>query len=350
MKKLYTTPDYIFWHKRKVERIKNKRRNRKRIPATARRRKKSRIDDGRDSLGLPILAPVDFRLVNNSKECLRFFRDLRNEDNLNLIRNIHFVTMSLQDVEYIDYAAISALTAISDDLKYKGIVLRGNFPKNPDVRRFIEDSGFLNHMVNNKNQSFPKPEKSELIFFEKGQGKLSDADNKKISDVVKSVVNHLTGAIAHFKPVRSILLEICGNSIEWASTDNKQWLLGVKYEPDKVIFTVTDVGRGILGTLHRRFGRQFFDILMKRDDAEILKGAFEKKYSSSSQESNRNKGLPAIKMSSDQGAILNLIVLTNNVILHFNNGTLSRVFDPGSPRFKGTIYQWEMMKECLSKS
>lgn len=57
--------------------------------------------------------------------------------------------------------------------------------------------------------------------------------------------------------VKTIILEICGNSIEWSGTDNKQWLLGVKYESDRVIFTVTDVGKGILETLYRKFGKKF---------------------------------------------------------------------------------------------
>jgi len=203
-------------------------------------------------------------------------------------------------------------------------------------------------MVNEKNQKFPKSKKSDLIFFEKGCGVLSFEDNKKISALVKDVVNHLTGENKYSLSVKTIILEICGNSIEWASTENKQWLLGVKYETERVFFTVTDVGKGILETLYRKFTKRFFDTF-KTDD-EILKGAFNKKYGSSTKELNRNKGLPAVKTNFEQGTINNLRVLTNNVALQFGDDSNSKTFGKGSPRFKGTFYQWEMTKECLNKS
>ena len=293
-------------------------------------------------------APEDFRLLENVEGCLTFFRNIRSEEYLNQIKGVKFVIMSLEKVTEIDYGTISILTAISDDLKYKGIILRGDFPKKAECKQFIIDSGFLNHMVNEKNQKFPKSKKSDLIFFEKGCGVLSFEDNKKISALVKDVVNHLTGENKYSLSVKTIILEICGNSIEWASTENKQWLLGVKYETERVFFTVTDVGKGILETLYRKFTKRFFDTF-KTDD-EILKGAFNKKYGSSTKELNRNKGLPAVKTNFEQGTINNLRVLTNNVALQFGDDSNSKTFGKGSPRFKGTFYQWEMTKECLNKS
>ncbi len=185
-----------------------------------------------------------------------------------------------------------------------------------------------------------------MIFFEKGCGILSFEDNKKISSLVKDVVGHLTGDYKYSLPVKTIILEICGNSIEWANTENKQWLLGVKYDLDKVIFTVTDVGKGILETLYRRFKKRFFDTFRSND--EILKGAFEKKYGSSTQEVNRNKGLPAVKANFECGTIDRLKVLTNNVILHFDDESSSATLPKGSARFRGTFYQWEMTKQSLN--
>ena len=191
------------------------------------------------------MAPQDFRLIENTQECLMFFRDVRSDKYVSQTGASKLVRISLENVNRIDYGTISILTSISDDLKYKNIVLQGNFPKDLDCRKFITESGFLNHMVNEKNKPFMKSEKSELIFFEKGQGVLSQSDNIKISNLVKNVVDHLTGRAEHCLSVKTIILEICGNSIEWSGTDNKQWLLGVKYESDRVIFTVTDVGGSV---------------------------------------------------------------------------------------------------------
>ncbi|TND09850.1 MAG: hypothetical protein FD123_778 [Bacteroidetes bacterium] len=350
MKKLYSTREYKAWHKRKLQKI--ERQLQAKNNSSTKRSNQVRKNNSRGiENGLPfaIYAPVDFRLIENAEECLMFFRNIRNEENVKFIRNYQIVVMSLFEVEQIDYATISVLTAISDDLKSKGVVLQGNFPRNKEARKFIEDSGFLSHMVNETNRPFPKPGKSELIFFEKGCGTLSGKDNRRISQVVKDSVGHLTGETSQSLSVKTILLEICGNSIEWGGTENKQWLLGVKYEPGKVVFTVTDVGKGILQTLHRKFKKKLLDAFSIKNDAEILLGAFEKKYGSNTQEINRNKGLPAVKVSAERGILLDLKVLTNNVILHFDDHSRSMVFDSGSPRFKGTLYQWEMTKECLSK-
>jgi hypothetical protein len=202
-------------------------------------------------------------------------------------------------------------------------------------------------MIDENNNPFPKAPQSELIFFEKGCGILSYNDSVKISTLIKNVVKYLTGVDERCTHVKTILLEICGNSIEWSGTDNKQWLLGVKYEQDMVIFTVTDVGKGILKTLYRQFTKRFFDTF--KASVDILKGAFEQKYGSTTKEINRNRGLPSIKNAFDNQLILNLKVLTNDVILHFNNNFNSKTFSKGTPWFKGTFYQWEMDKESINK-
>lgn len=360
MRKVYTTPEYKEHHKSKLLRIERRARikstplskeeKEKKKSKKKKLKKSQEFKNNSNLLSQVCDAPEDFRLVENTEGCLLFFRNVRDEKNIFYSKNYKFIRISLAEVEQIDYATISILTAISDDLMLKGIILRGDFPKNQECTDFIRNSGFLNHMVNDKNQKFPKATKSDLLFFEKGCGVLSNEDNRKISQLVEDVILYLTGEQAHFKPVKSILLEICGNSIEWANTANRQWVLGVQYEDDKVVFTVTDVGKGILDTLHRKFDMQLSDFFKGRSNLEILYGAFQKKYGSTTQETNRNKGLPAVKASSDRGIIANLIVLTNNVILHFHNNKASRVFKMGSPRFKGTIYQWELTQDCLTKT
>lgn len=353
MKKLYTTPEYKAWHKRKIQRI-----HRKLGPTKRRFIRKKKYNEYNNSQRqknsnipiIPIIAPTDFRLIENTEECLLFFRQIRSEENINYEGNDRFVKISLKFVEKIDYGTISILTSISDDLKFKNIILNGDFPKKYECQKFIVDSGFLNHMVDEKNRKFPKASKSDLIFFEKGCGILTGEDNRKISEMVKRVVNHLTGEPKHFLPVKTIILEICGNSIEHAYTQNRQWLLGVKYEAGKVIFTVTDVGKGILETLYIKFGIQLRDTFERRTRLDILKGAFNQKYGSSTREENRNKGLPSVKANSEFGILRNLKVLTNNVILHFDNDNLSKTFEKGAPRFRGTFYEWEMTKDCVKKT
>lgn len=348
MKKLYTTREYKEWQKRRIQKIERKLRRKNRIVKKSKKKSTSTTRHSPvNDVKLPVVAPADLRLIENLDGCLEFFRDLRSEDYLSQRGIVKFVIMSLKDVTQIDYGTISVLTSLNDDLRFRRILLKTILPDNPECKKFMIDSGYLNNLVDDHGRPFPKAEKSELIFFEKGTGFLSDEDSKRISLIVKNVVGHLTGTPKYCQPIKTIILEICGNSIEWSGTDNQQWLLGVKYESDRVIFTVTDVGRGILETLYRKFTKKYFADALRSSD-EILKRAFDKKYGSTTQEENRNKGLPAVKASFIQGKIKALKVLTNNVILHFDDDTQSREFKKGSPRFKGTFYQWEMTNDCLT--
>jgi hypothetical protein len=348
MKKLYTTPEYKSWHKRRLLKIAKKLRKKvfeeKRFKRTGKRKKKDRVHQDIKS---HVLAPYDLRLLENLEGCLSFFRDLRSEEYLSRRGSIKFIIMSLKNVTDIDYGTISILTAINDDLKFKGIILKTISPDNPACKQFMFDAGYFNNLFDEKGKMFPRAPKSELIFFEKGSGRLSENDSRRIALLIKNVVGHLTGTPNYCLPIRTLILEVCGNSIEWSGTESKQWLLGVKYEENNVIFTVTDVGKGILDSLYRRLTKKFFDTF--KNSEQILSGAFDKKYESSTREENRNKGLPGVKAYFKQGAVNSLKVLTNNVILHFDNDSLSHELEKGSPRFRGTFYQWEMTKDCLTK-
>lgn len=351
MKKLYTTTEYKAYHKRRFLKIEKKLRKKRNAELRAKRNGKPKTRDKNIhhayDIKKPVIAPRDLRLIENTNKCLEFFRDLRSQKFRSKRGKIEFVILSLKEVTQIDYGTISILTAIGDDLKFKGVILRSFLPDNPQCRDYMIESGYLNNLYDDSGKLFPKAQKSELMFFEKGCGRLSDEESRKISLLIKKIVGHLTGVDKYCQPLRTIILEICGNSIEWSGTDNKQWLLGVKYRDDRVIFTVTDVGNGILESLYRRLSKRFFDTF-KSNDA-ILKGAFDKKYGSTTKEENRNKGLPAVKANFNQGTINNLKVLTNNVILHFDDETLSKEFEKGTPWFKGTFYQWEVNNDCLTK-
>jgi hypothetical protein len=331
MKKYYTTSEFKNWHKRKIQNQRNRRKKYNEY---------SKSDIGNTFSKLisdpthPVFAPIDFRLIENTEACLSFFRDVRNEDNLYIKNHRRTIFVSLSSVNKVDYGTISIFMAISDDLKSKRIVLEGDLPNDEFCKLFM-------------NKKFPKAQKSQFIFFEKGSGILSNSDNMKITELVKQVVNHLTNKDEYSLPVKTIILEICGNSIEWGGTESKQWLLGVKYEQESVIFTVSDVGKGILDTLYRKFKTKFAEFL--KPDHEILLGAFDQKYGSNTKEVNRNKGLPAVKHNFVEGTIRNLKVLTNNAILHFDNMAMSKTFAKGKPRFKGTFYQWDMTKDCINK-
>lgn len=203
-----------------------------------------------------------------------FFSKLR-ASSLDDASPLQTVWISLRAVEKIDYSTVSILTAISEDLKSRKIFVRGNLPRDQNCRQFMIDSGYLNHLYNLRGESFPTSEEADMLFFEKGAGILTREANKRLDDAVKNAVKYLKGKEKYVEEIHTIILEICGNSIEWSDSFAKQWLLGVKYEDDRVIFTVTDVGRGILRTLNRKFSEVFVEEFSSKRPDQILMRAFD---------------------------------------------------------------------------
>ncbi|HAC16247.1 MAG TPA: hypothetical protein DCE78_09955 [Bacteroidetes bacterium] len=343
MKRLYTEFDT----KRKNE-ISSRRELRRKN--TLKSRKKKKVIGSNDRYynnvitNSPIVAPSDFRLLENTEKCLNFFGEIRNAQNLSIMKNRRFVAISLRKVKQVDYSTISVLIAISEDFTFQRIAFRGDSPADETVNQYFIDSGFFEHLFDSNGKLFPKSTKSDKLSFEKGSQLFDIKDNRRISEIIKKINHHLTGKYSHNPRLRTVLLEIFANSIEWSQTNNKQWLLGVKYDDDSVIITVTDVGKGILRTLNKKWGRKFFDKAQLKSNKDILTGAFDKKYGSSSQKVNRNKGLPSIKSSYQDGVISELKVLTNNVIIHFDNPLMSRTFPRGTSWFKGTFYRCVVKK------
>ncbi|EKJ84954.1 hypothetical protein CLV96_0309 [Leptospira meyeri] len=344
MKLYFKKKYYKQWHDKRSQKIgrkprRNKKYNPNRLPIYQRQH---RIEYLRVN---PIKAPSQLDLLRNTEECLRFFTELRDLGAINKVNKTCYVEMDISKVEKIDYSSVCVLIAISRDLKFKKIILRGNYPESEQCKKLVIESGLLTFMFDDKGKPFDKSEKSDLFFIEKGSELLSQKDNISISKSVQHVVKHLSGKESHFPKLRTIMLEICGNSIEWGETLNNQWLFGVKYEEEKVIFTITDVGKGILKTLKKKFTRFLKDVLSNKTSDEVLKGAFIKKYNSKTEEINRNKGLPSIKKAYDNGIISNLTVITNNVMLNFSDEKKSKEMQ--GHEFEGTLYRWEVTKDNL---
>lgn len=355
MKKYFKKRKFKRWHKNsllKKFKKKLKRKNREYIPYkgkvnlslnyTKKNKKKNHHKE-------PIIAPKCLSLLKDSnsvKETIIFFRKMRNNRHISVIGNGYYLGLDISEVTNIDFSTICVLKATIEELKSKSILVRGNFPKDKISRKMIEESGLLNLMTDLNGRQFETSDKSELILIQTGKKKLLREDNIRISKTIKKTVLHLTKKENHCSNLKKIILEICGNSIEWGGTKNRAWLLGVKYNKDEVIFAITDVGNGILKTLNRKYGKVLGDIFTNSSDSEILMNAFVKKYGSSSEEENRNKGLPSIKRGFEDGLLKDLKVITNNVSLNFANPkeSLNLRKEEG---FRGTLYRWAITNDSL---
>ena len=278
----------------------------------------------------------DFRILSNANVVIKGL------DKISTVRGKRSDIRLLIDMTNVNYFDLGSLTCLLSTLRFCKNYY-GNEPINPSCKKYFEESGFLNWMRDLNGRKFIQTSSNNLIF-EKGTDKTS---NRKVGEEIRKAIKYLTKQEGTFPPVYSIIQEICPNSIEHANkqTGHKNWMMGIRYESDKVCFAMCDKGSGILKTLKRKNASQYIGDKFN-DDITILHRAFEKKYQSATADDNRNKGLPRIKAVSDEGFINNLTVITNKTLLNLSDNAQSRQL--GS-NFAGTFYYSEITRESYYK-
>ena len=298
-----------------------------------------------------IEAPKKMCILGPSiKETLAFFRELRREENWSKTKGGKpKIEATLKNVEEMDYASISILTAISENLKKENKRFSFIPPVNRSVRKKLFFSGMLNHFYNEFGGRSNVSCRGELINLKNGFGKLKVEEIKAVMDALNRMVEKIhypqDKRASLLRSLRSVILEICGNAIEWGyGRKEKKWILGIWKESDsEFIVTFTDIGDGILKTLNRKPQDVLLDFIsLNNNSVDILKRAFEKKYGSSTSEPNRNRGLPMIKKKLDEIENSNLRVLTNDALLDFKNFENSKNLKDIQAHFHGTFYQWSI--------
>ncbi|QMU28838.1 hypothetical protein [Adhaeribacter radiodurans] len=294
-----------------------------------------------------IFAPEDFRFIDNPELCLNFFNSLRSKDKCSIVEGKRKFRISLSRVKEIDFATISILKCIFEEAKFYGISFEGTYPRNEDCKKSLLESGFLNRVSEDEAKEIQIKSKGNYFSLEKKQGKLTLKDFENFENISIDAYEYVSGKEGFSDEIITMLKEIGGNAIEWSNSYNQQWQIGVYKDNGKVIFNVTDLGRGILDTLYVSQKLKLVDLFFFRDNLEILNRAFERKYGSLSQEINRNRGLPSIKKIFEDNKISNLLVCTNDVYLNFQLPSKSHMFKRGNFKFYGTFYQWEYDQNCI---
>lgn len=287
----------------------------------------------------------EFTILKNAKNVIRFVHQLKSYARPKF--SGYRVLIDLSEVTSIDIGSISLLLSVVKELAYYDVDVTGNIPNDGECRRIFVESGFLPHMKSITGK-FSQDLTNKNLILTRGKDKTR---NKEVGETIKQAVEMITGKREHFPPIFSIIQEINGNSIEHAYDKKRKehWLLSINHDKtnNKVIFSFADNGVGILRTLRRKLPQQFFDALNLKNDPDILKGAFTKKYSSRhEQQINRNKGLPLLKkIQTENLEVKNLFVITNDVFLYID--TYKSI--PIGKNFSGTFYYWELDNECIEK-
>ncbi|MCK9220911.1 MAG: hypothetical protein M0P47_12805 [Bacteroidales bacterium] len=293
-----------------------------------------------------IHAGTAFSLLENPENVIRLVNEI---DSFKIGDNkFKRILIDLSEITTIDIGSISFLLAKVHEMNRIGkIQIWGNMPKDKSCQQVFIDSGFLDYMRDLSGNKFERHGDNYLVNI--GSDRTL---NEKVGKSIQNSIKHLTTEKDHFPPVFSIVQEMCSNSVEHANTENihKNWFLGVncvkgsENQNPHIIFTMTDVGFGILKTIKRKFGTKIKELMENKTDWEILHRAFQKQYQSKTEEINRNRGLPRILDIKEKNYIKDLKVITNNVFLDFDNLDSSKILSKNLP---GTFYYWKIDLNCI---
>lgn len=287
-----------------------------------------------------ILIPQNFQLFENQSEVITFLSYLLD---FRLDYRVKTINLELQDIKYIDSGAICMLLCVVNHLALYQVRVQGDVPLDEKCKKVFIESGFLNYMKN--EDGLPYNIDSSNLIVKAGK---NTTGNKNISMAIKKSMEFLLSVSRRYQPAYTVAMEICSNSVEHAYISHaKNWLLSVHQNDDKTVtFTMTDTGQGILKTLKKKFKREIEKAIHNKNDCDILFSAFQRKYGSSTEEINRNRGLPCILDKFNNGFIRKLKVITNNVYLDFEDQTNNKILNKPFP---GVLFSWVVNRECINK-
>ena len=129
--------------------------------------------------------------------------------------------------------------------------------------------------------------------------------------------------------------------------DDKKWYLSISYRKiggkKKAKFSFADNGFGILETLRKKgIWERFRNIFEGIDTTELVIEAFKGEKSSSTGLPWRGKGLPTILELQSENIVKNLVVISNNVYINFEQSYKRKL----NTSFSGTYYYWEIDDTC----
>jgi len=330
-------------NKRKRKQLKLQRKRTKRSFYSKKRRKKYLIKKRRNigksfeykyfenliSNSISMRLPKVFSLMENPIETIKFINSLKDLQNTN--RRIY---LNMKKVEVITSGTIALLLSVVNDFTEKGKSIIGSKPKKADPKRVLELSGFFNYM--NGNIQYESEVNSNTII-EQGNKCIEPQSTAKI---VRSAMKTVTGEEQRNKKLQGLFIELMANSINhgFPNKERKKWILSTShYKSEKYVsFSFIDNGAGILNTLNQKIGRQLITLFKGKKD--LLQSAFNGEVGSRTGLPFRGKGLPFIKDNLENNRISNLFILTNNVILDYENNNFQEISVP----YNGTFYYFEL--------
>ena len=220
----------------------------------------------------------------------------------------------------------------------------GNFPKNENMKTFLQNSGYLKYMKTAKENLVKT---NEHIQIQTGQG-YEYKDGNELIDIRQKIIDFTCEKLNKNKVqvnfLMTMLTEMITNIKDHAyENDNifeNSWYIFVENTQNKICYTFMDNGLGIPTTIKKSKIEKFiekFDADKEYKYIEAGISGLEKR--SKTGQIERGNGLPSIYEQYKCNKIDKLIIISNKAYFIEKN---ARDLDNN---LNGTIFYWEIKKE-----
>ena len=349
MKKVYKLPRHI--RHRKTQAFKQQAR---RLKSNRKRKKIRRRSQGKNRQikewekarrnYVRIAAPKNFSFLLQPEKTIEFINKLEWQ-----YERKNKVFVELENIEELDYSAISVLVSVMFTFKSKRIKIDGSYPKKYALRAKLDDSDFFKYLR--------KPIGDKIDYTIGKQNQIFTKAHKEVTSELGGVVMEeasmtIWGERRVCKGLQRTLLELMHNTNNHAHESEKgvkHWWLSVNHDKSnkKVSFAFIDYGIGIFESLKNKpSNNKWYGVidkikhrLLNGTNDEVLESLLNGKlHMTATGKSYRGKGLPGIKQVQNRNQISNLHIISNNVYADVQNETYKLL--PLS--FSGTFAYWEL--------
>jgi len=292
-----------------------------------------------------INTPKNFSLVTNATETIDFINTL--EDRY-LQKKKVFVNM--ENIEFMDYSAVTMLLSVLFSFKERNIDFNGNFPKKLDYKKMLIDSGFFDCLKT-------KIKNSKLEYKIGKNNQIFTLANKEVNSelglpVMIETSETVFGEKRTLKGLQRVLLELMHNTNNHADLNKKgekHWWLSVNHDKENKIvsFIFLDYGIGIFESLKNKpeegkwekLKSYISNLLNTDDNSRLLKLLLEGEiHMTVTGKHYRGKGLPGIREAMIREDISNLYIVSNDVFSDVSNNQYTKL----NNEFSGTFVSWEI--------
>jgi len=277
-------------------------------------------------------APSNFSFIENTEAILQYLDELKA-----LFCQRKNVLINLKDITNLTNDAIVLLLSFVKNPKIvNGVAIRGNYPKDENLRKIFVESGVFNN--NNGNED----ETKNYILTRRNK----KAEGGIAAELIKRATKAVFGEEGRCPGVYRALMESMANTCYHAKPQQigeETWWLTVYHdkEDNHVSFAFIDLGVGIFKSSNvSGFREQLSMMFSIKDNRDVLKEIISGNKLSSTKIPYRGKGIPTIYKGLERNYYSNLKIISNDVKADLSINKFEKL----KKEFKGTFLYFELNK------